>query len=101
MGVKDNSNFSDTNSTLYKTGRITVATTDTEAKVGVSRETERQFVRIYNDSNDIVYFGEAGTSTTDKEPLQKKQSVTIPITDIAVMLQVSSGTADVIVTEIG
>ena len=101
MGIEENSNYSDTNSSLYKTKRVTVGTSETEAKVGATRESDRQFVRVYNDSNSIVYFGEEGTSTTDKEPLEKKQSVTIAVTDIAVMLQVDTGTADVIITEIG
>lgn len=101
MGVNLSSNYSDTNDSVYVSGRITVTTSDTEAKVGASREAERQFVRIYNDGNKTVYFGPGGQSTTDMEPLKKRQYVEIAVADLGVFLKTDSGTSDVIIQEIG
>lgn len=101
MPINRSSDLSDTNSSVYVSGSVTVTTSQTEAKVGASRESDRQFVRIYNDGNDIIYFGPSGVTTSTGEPLNKRQHVEIAITDIGVYMICATGTVDVIVQEIG
>lgn len=101
MGVNENSNYSDTNESVYLSGAVTVGVTETEAKVGASRDSARQFVRIYNDGTATLFFGPTGVTTTSGEPLLKKQSVELAAADLGVFMIVASGTVNVIVQEIG
>jgi hypothetical protein len=102
MGIKYNANESDTNSDLYESGRKTVNTAGVVAAVSTQAADGRQFVRIYNDGPQIVYFGPSGLATTDMEPLRRRQSVEIAATpDVEVVLKTDSGTSDVIIQEIG
>lgn len=102
MGLKYSADLSDTNASVYLSGRVTVDTTGVEAKVGVTAETERQFVRVYNDGAETVYFGPSGLATTDMEPLKKKQWMELAATsDLNITLKTASGTSDVIIQEIG
>lgn len=102
MAIQVAGDFDDTNNTVYLSGRKTVNTTGISARVGISNDENRQFVRIYNDSSSTVYFGPSGLSTTDMEPLLKKQAVEIAVrSEIDVIIKTSSGTADVIIQEIG
>lgn len=102
MGIKYNSNESDTNSDLYESARKTVNTTGVVAAVSSQAADGRQFVRIYNDGSQVIYFGPSGLATSDMEPLRKRQSVEIAATtDVEVVLKTSSGTSEVIIQEIG
>jgi hypothetical protein len=97
MAISSNGNWDDTNESVYVSGPVTVGVTEVEAKVGATRETQRQFVRIYNNSNSVIYFGPTGLSTSTGEPLQKHQSVEVAASDLGVFLIAGS----VIVQEIG
>ena len=102
MGVKYNSNESDTNSDLYLSARKTVTTTGINAAVGSQAADGRQFVTIYNDSNKTIFFGPSTLATSEMEPLRRRQRVEIAAsTDIEVVLKTESGTAEVIIQEIG
>lgn len=102
MGLKYSSDYSDTNASIYLSGRITVTAVGVSAQVGVSAADGRQFVNIYNDGNQTIYFGPSGLATTDMEPLKKKQRVEIAATDMLdIVLKTASGTSDVIIQEIG
>ena len=101
MGVNESSNYSDTNESTYLSGPQTVLTTEVEAKVGATRVTGRQFVRIYNDGTNTIWFGPTGLSTTTGEPLFKKQSVEVAAADLGVFMITDSGTVSVIIQEIG
>lgn len=82
-------------------GVVTVGTTQTELKVGGSREAEREVVRVYNSSNSTIYVGPSGVTVSTGEPLFRRQSMEMPIGDQALYAIVASGTEDVIVWEIG
>lgn len=102
MGLKYDPELSDTNSSKYLSGRVNVNTTGVEAKVGATPSSDRQFVSIYNDGSETIYFGPDGLTTVDMEPLRKKQRVEIAATDaLTIMLKTASGTSDVIIQEIG
>lgn len=101
MGINVAGDFNDTNSNLFEQEVISVNTTQTEAICSATDIDERQFVRIYNNSNQKVYFGPDGVTTSTGEPIFKKQFVEIAIKSQSVFLIVDNGTADVIVTDIG
>jgi hypothetical protein len=84
----------------YVQGSVTVGVTQVEAKVGGSRLDGRQMLRIYNGSNAVVYFGPTGVTTSNGEPIEKKQWINIPIGDaLALYLIAGSAANDVIVSE--
>jgi len=102
MGLEYSGELSDTNGSVYLSGPQNVSTTETEAMVGGSAEPSRQFVRIHNKGSQTVYFGPTGVTSLTGEPLKKNQSVEIAARDsIGVFLVTDSGTATVIVQEIG
>jgi hypothetical protein len=102
MGLKYSADYSDTNDAVYLSGRVTVTAVGVEAKVGASPADGRQFVTIYNDGTQTVFFGPSGLATTEMEPLKKKQRVEIAATDLlTITLKTASGTSEVIIQEIG
>lgn len=102
MGIKYSSDLSDTNDSVYLSDSVSVTTTEVEAKVGVSAEPERQFVRIYNKGPQTIYFGPTGVTSLTGEPLRKNQHVEIAARDgIGIYMVTDTGTATVIVQEIG
>ena len=102
MGIKYNSDYSDTNDKVYLSGAVSVNTTEIEAKVGASAEPVRQFVRIHNKGNATIFFGPTGVTSATGEPLRKNQWVEIAARDgINIFLITDSGTATAIVQEIG
>lgn len=102
MAIKYNPNYSDTNESVYLSGTVTVNTTGVEAKVEATAAEGRQFVSIYNKGNSTIYFGPSELSTSDMEPLLKKQRVEIAASSgIIVILKTDSGTSDVVIQEIG
>jgi len=101
MPISNNGNWDDTNESIYVSGPLTVGTTEVEAKVGATRESLRQFVRIYNSSNSVIYFGPTGVTASTGEPLQKNQSVEIAVSDLGIFLIAGSTGNVVIVQELG
>lgn len=101
MSINVASDFSDTNSSIYEQETLTVGTTEVEAICSSTDIDERQFVRIYNNSNKKIYFGPSGVTSSTGEPLFKKQAVTLALKGQSVYMVVDSGTGDVIVTDIG
>ena len=101
MGINVASDFSDTNDTLFNQETVSVGTSEVEAKCAATDLDERQFVRIFNNSNQKIYFGPAGVTSTTGEPLLKKQSVELALKGQSVFMVVASGSGDVIVTDIG
>lgn len=100
-GIESSGEFDDTNSDLYEQEVINVTSTPIEAVCTGTDLFEREFVRIYNKGNSIVYFGPSGVNATTGEPLRRRQSVEIAIRGQSVFLVTSGGTADVIVTDLG
>ena len=101
MAINLSSDTSDTNSTVYLSGPQTVTTSEVEAKVGGSREVNRQTLSIYNDGSSTIYFGPTGVTSSTGEPLLKKQRVEIPVSDIGVYMITASGSSTVIIQELG
>lgn len=100
-GIRGTSEFGDVLENVMVQGSVTIQTTQTELKVGATREPQREVVRVYNNSNSTIYVGPAGVTSSTGEPLFKKQSMEMPIGDQALYAIVGSGTASVIVWEIG
>lgn len=93
MPINESSEFSDVVTDNYVSGAISVSTTQTEAKVGGSRLSGRECLRIYNNSTTTIYFGPTGLTSSTGEPIYKGQGVTIMVGDIGVYLLTASGTA--------
>lgn len=101
-GIEDNnSEYSDVLEDVILQGVVTVGTTQTELKVGASVESEREVVRVYNKSNSTIYVGPNGVTTITGEPLKKNGFMELPIGTQSLYAIIDSGTADVIVWEIG
>jgi hypothetical protein len=99
MGINESGNNSEVVGS-YVQGLVTVTNSQIEAKVGASRASGRQMLRIYNGSNAVVYFGPTGVTTSTGEPIEKKQWVNIPANDaLALFLIAASGSNNVIVSE--
>jgi hypothetical protein len=102
MPIEYGSEYSDVLTDAYVAGSISVSTTQVEAKVLASRLTNRETLRIFNNSSVTIYFGPSGVTSATGEPIFKNQWVNIPIGDIAVFLITASGTAsDVRIQELG
>lgn len=102
MPVEYDSDFSDTNSSVYLSARVNVNTTGVEAKVGATSDPGRQFVYIKNLSDETVYYGPSGLAVSDMGYLEEGDEICIAASSgISVILKTSSGTSDVIVQEIG
>ena len=80
MGINESGNNADVVNSFVQIA-LTVGTSQVEAKVGASALSGRQMLRIFNDSNAIIYFGPTGVTTATGETLFKKQSITIPLTE--------------------
>lgn len=86
------------------TQKVTSVTTSaTELFTGVSRNADRQIMRIYNDGGQTAFIGPSGvtsTGATKGEPLQKGESLEITIGNVAIFAITSSSTTSLIVTEL-
>jgi hypothetical protein len=99
MGISLSSEYSDVNNDSYLSGLIVVTTSQVEAKVGASRLSGRETLRIYN-KGSTIYFGPSGVTTSTGEPLMKNQWVNIPAGEnIEVFMITTSGSVNVIVQE--
>lgn len=103
MGINGSGEYNDTlDNAIWTT--IAVTTSAVEAKVGVSRLSGREGVRIHNDSNNTVYFGYSSSVTSSGpnkgEPLLKGESIDIGLSENhGVWLISASGSNNCIVTE--
>jgi hypothetical protein len=96
-----NATLADVNNKTYVSGVITVGTTAVEAKVGGSRISPREMVRIYNNDPSItIYFGAAGVTVATGEPLRPGEAVSVPAGDeLGVFVIAASGSVNVRVQE--
>lgn len=96
-----NATVADVNNKTYVSGFITVGTTAVEAKVGATRISPREMVRIYNnDSSITIYFGASGVTVSTGEPLRPGEAVSVPAGDeLGVFVIAASGTVNVRVQE--
>ena len=82
---------------------ITVTTTATELFTGVSRNTARQVIRIYNDGSRSVFIGPTGVTSSGAnkgEELPKQASMTMSLGDVGLFAITNSSTCVLIVTEL-
>lgn len=64
-------------------GSLIVGTTPIEVKVGVNRLTGRKVVTLYNNSNNVIYWGFTNSvSVLNGTPIEKKQFVQWNVGDI-------------------
>ena len=96
-----NGEYNDVLEDVILQGVVTISTTQTELKVGASVDSDREVVRIYNKSNTTIFVGPSGVNTTIGEPLRRRQSMELPIGTQSIYAVTASGTADVIVWELG
>jgi len=101
-GIEDGTGeFADVLEDVILQGVVTITSTQTELKVGASLNPDREVVRVYNNSNETIFFGPNGVTTTTGEPLRRRQSMEMPIGAQQLFAITASGTADVIVWELG
>lgn len=101
MGIQVSGEFDDTNSDLYEQEEISVGITEVEAICSSTDIDERESVRIYNKGSQKVYVGPSGVTASSGEPVFKNQWIDIPIKGQSVFMITASGTANVIVTDLG
>jgi hypothetical protein len=101
MAFTGSSEYSDVLEDVILQGVVTVGTTETELKVNASVEPDREVVRVYNKSDVTVYIGPSGVNTTIGEPVFSNQWAELPIGTQSLYAIVDTGTADVIVWELG
>lgn len=100
------SNYSSNTSFLfdeYTQAKITATTTAVELFTGGSRNDRRQIVRIYNDGSRSVFIGPSGVTasgTTKGEELRKQEALTLTLGNVGIFAITSSGTCDLIVSEL-
>jgi len=99
MGITFNPELSDVLSDNYAGGAVSVTNSQIEAKVGASRLAGREYLIIYNNGSQTIYFGPSGVTTTSGIPIEKNQSMGIPIGDLGLFLITASGTQNVRVQE--
>jgi len=102
-GVSYDPDRADVNDISLASAVVSVGTTQVEAKATVTRNAKRQRLLLYNDSSSVVYYGPTGVTVsgaTRGVPVYKKQTVVIPVGDVAVFLIAGSASNDVIVQEL-
>jgi hypothetical protein len=101
-GLSHNGEFDDVLSDGYVTGTVTATTTEVEAKVGASPLSGREVITLHNKGSAEIFYGPTGVTSTTGTPLKKNQFVSLPLGDaISLFVITDSGTATVIVQEIG
>ena len=85
--------------TAYVNGAISVTTSATEAKVGLSKQVNRKLL-VITPTNGIVYRGSSNTVTTSNgAPIFKNQSWPIDVTDNVPVWLIAASTVDVRIEE--
>lgn len=103
MGLRQSAKFSDVVDEAYVSNRISVGTTQVEAKAGASALSNRQELIIFNDGNRTVYFGPTGVTSTGATkgiPIDANETVNIQVGDsLQIFLITDTSTSDVIIQE--
>lgn len=100
--ISYNPEFADVLQDSYISANITVGTSQVEAKVGTSRLSGREMLVIYNDSNNTIFHGPSGvtTSGTNKGiPILKGEFVSMMAGDLGVFLISATAGNSVIIQE--
>lgn len=97
MPISHNPSKSDTNSEIFACASVAVSTVSAALTTGASID-DVQFVHITNNGPNIVYLGPSGQ---ELEPLYKGQWIEYAVSGVRVYGKTSSGSATVVVTELG
>lgn len=105
-GIAGSPEYGDVLEDVAVQGSVTVTTTATEIKVGASPDTDRELIRIYNDSTTPVFLGFTNSVTSSGankgERLGRRQWIEYPFgPDLTVYGITASGSATLIVSELG
>lgn len=101
-GISYNPDRAEVDEGSVVTAVIAVGTTAVEIKTSPTRNSTRQSVNIYNDSNATVYLGPATVTTSGANkglPLLKGQFISLPLGDVGYFAIAASAGKNVIVTE--
>ena len=93
---------SDVNDLTFTSTVISVGTSQVEAKVDGTRDPRRQRVLIYNASNNTIYYGPTGVTTSGSTmgvPVFKDQIAVLPLGDVPVYMIAGSDSNNVVVQE--
>lgn len=105
-GINSSGDRSDVVGGSYLSKKITVSTTEVEAKVGASGLTGRQELLVFNDGTETLYYGPTGvtirgTGANDGIPLRANQVMNIQVGEgISVFLIAANANTDVIIQEL-
>lgn len=82
---------------------VSVSTSQVQAKVGSTNLAKRQAIIIYNDSNNVVYYGPSGVTTTGSTkgiPIGPGGFLTLPMgAEVSVFL-IAGSASNVIIQEV-
>lgn len=104
--VNESGDSSDIVNTSYVSKKITVSTTQVEAKVGSSPLVGRQELLVFNAGRQVLYYGPtgvtiAGAGVNDGIPIRTNQVLNIQVGDgISVFLIAGASNSSVIVQEL-
>lgn len=101
-GINFNPEYADVMQDDYIAGRVVVGTTEVEAKVGATRLDGREMLVIFNDSNNTIYHGPSGVTTSGVNkgiPLLKGQYISVMVGNLGVFIIAASAGNNVIVQE--
>lgn len=74
-------------------GALTVGTSAVEVKVGANRLTDRRLVTIHNNSNQTIFWGFSGVTTSTGTPIEKGEFIAIQVrNDSVALFLISSST---------
>lgn len=83
----------------YVSGEVTVGTSAVEAKVGGSALAGREILIIYNKSNNSVFYGPSGVTTSTGVELKKGQFVSMPAGNAVGIFLIAGSASNVIVVQ--
>lgn len=88
--------------TNYIAGVVTVSTIPTPLRASISNLEGRDMIIVYNKSTSIIYIGPSGVTTANGIKVVPEQILNINLRDnITLYAVLATGTADIVVQEVG
>ena len=101
-GLDSSGEYSDVLDDSWLQGIVAVGATQVEVKVGASKSATREMIIIHNSSNNTIYYGPTGITTSTGIPLFKNQWVEIMAGNHqSVFMIAASAGNNVIIAEVG
>lgn len=101
MSLNQGNKLNDVVEDVLLQAAMTVTTSQIELKVGGSPAPGREVVRVYNKGDQTIYVGPSGVTHTTGEPVFPDCPFEMPIGNKSLFAITESGSASVIVWEIG